>query len=414
MKLRVGRERGAGRRAFFTVSAVRLALTAAALLAVTASAAALAVVVERRDAPPAPLAAPSASGDGDPAPPDLAAIPAGDGPATVPAFGLTSWRSNAPSPGDLALTRTSGAPYWRFDLMTSVTDDRTWAPIRTYDLLVAGAARQGVELLPILMRSRPEPGLGLKRYAEPPETDREWDRWRARVRLYAERYGPDGAFWSENPEVPYRPLRAWEVWNEPNLSEFWDRREVDAAEYARLLVETRAVLRSVDPQARIVIGGLTSRHDATSYLSALLDEVRACHADAIGIHPYAPTAEGAIDHLEAVRTAADAAGAEELPLWITEIGWRVGSTSYAGVPDARVQAAYYDRFLADVGRRREELLLGPTFAFSLRDRVDPQTGRVDNRTGLLTAGARPAWRVWQRAARSAPPLDLPKARRCRQ
>ena len=39
----------------------------------------------------------------------------------------------------------------------------------------------------------------------------------------AKRYGPKGTFWSENPTVPKRPIREWQIWNEPNLPYQWAR-----------------------------------------------------------------------------------------------------------------------------------------------------------------------------------------------
>ena len=43
-------------------------------------------------------------------------------------------------------------------------------------------------------------------------------------RLYAKyaselvrRYGPRGYFWRRNPSLPKRPIRTWQIWNEPHL-----------------------------------------------------------------------------------------------------------------------------------------------------------------------------------------------------
>ncbi len=334
---------------------------------------------------------------------------------TVPAFGMMAWRANQLKAPDFALIRRSGATYYRFNLLTSSTDDLEPRSTRGFDRLIAAGVSQGIEFLPVLLRSRPNRDPeGPPQLAEPPETAREHAIWRERVRFYAERYGPEGRFWSENPRLPYRPILAWEVWNEPNLPQFWDDREADPREYARLLRETRSVLRSVDPGARIVSAGLSSRYDAASFLNATLAEVGACGVDAIGIHPYAPSVARAMGHLADARRVADARGADGAPLWITEIGWRVGSRSYSGVPDARAQARRYRGFLAELERRRAELSLGPSFAFSLRDRLSPETGRVDIATGLLGAGdrPRPAWELWSRTASSAPELKLPEARSC--
>ena len=337
-------------------------------------------------------------------------------PPTVPALGVMAWQANRLEPADFALLRGGGVRYSRFNLLTSRSDDRGQRlPVGEYDRLIRAAATQGIESLPVLLRSRPEiPPRKPGQTAEPPETPREYRLWRQRVRFYAERYGPHGRFWRENPELSYQPLRVWEVWNEPNLTRFWDRRRIDPGEYARLLRETRAVLRDVDPQARIVSGGVASRYRGARYLDAVLAAAGSCSVDAISVHPYAPSTERAMRHLAVTRRAADARGAGGVPLWTTEIGWQVGRRSYSGVPDARAQARELESFAAETERRREELRLGPSFAFALRDRTSAITGKVDDTSGLRGADdrPRPSWAVWSRAARAAPELRLPPARRC--
>ncbi len=37
------------------------------------------------------------------------------------------------------------------------------------------------------------------------------------VTSFAQRYGPGGTFWSENPQLPYEPINSYEIGNEPNI-----------------------------------------------------------------------------------------------------------------------------------------------------------------------------------------------------
>lgn len=331
---------------------------------------------------------------------------------------MTAWRSGYAEPSDFDLIRASGARLYRFELVVSHDDGRRRAdaapPAHRYDLLVENAVRRGVDLLPFLLRVRRE-GNPPSQVAEPPETPAEAARWVERVRLLAARYGPRGRFWAQNPDLPYRPIRAWEVWNEPNLRQFWDQRDPQAREYARLLLVTRRELRAVDRQARVLSGGLSWRAEAGDYLGEVLDEAGACAVDAIAVHPYAARAEQVIDNLAEARSVADAGGARGVGLWVTEIGWRVGRRTRASVPTALAQARMLQRFIGAVDRRRGELGLGPSIAFSLRDRVDPLTGRVEGIFGLRRGGddaPRPAWTVWSRAARRAGSVALPPAQHC--
>ena len=35
------------------------------------------------------------------------------------------------------------------------------------------------------------------------------------------RYGPRGSWWQDHPDVPKRPIRTWQIWNEPHLRFQW-------------------------------------------------------------------------------------------------------------------------------------------------------------------------------------------------
>ena len=340
---------------------------------------------------------------------------------TVSAYGIQGWRGSELRGPDFRLLRADGVGLSRFNLLTSSRDDRGPPAIPTYDAVIQAAVEQGVDLLPVLMRSRPKDRSPAAQVAAPPEGRAQHAEWRRRVRLLAERYGPRGSFWRKRPRLPYRPIRVWEVWNEPNLPAFWAERPPNPREYGRLLRETRGVLRSVDPGARIISGGLASRHSGGPYLGAALDAAGPCSVDAISIHPYAPTVGRAMGHLAEARSVADSRGLRDVPLWTTEIGWRVGGggagdveLGYSEVETPAAQARALNGFFAASTRRRRELRLGPTFAFALRDRVNPETGEADNASGLRLADdtPRPAWGVLSRWARAASPLRLPRPRDC--
>ena len=338
----------------------------------------------------------------------------------LPAYGTQAWQSNRLREPDFRLIRENGAGFYRFNVLTSGDDDREPPSVRTYDRLIAAATRERVELLPVLLRSRSKERAPREQVAEPPETPAEHAEWRGRVRFFAERYGPDGSFWDERPGLPYRPIRLWEVWNEPNLSQFWDDRRVNPREYGRLLRETRGVLRAVDPEARIVSAGLAWKYGGGRYLGAMLDAAGPCSVDALSLHPYARSPERAVSYLSEARSVADSRGLRDVDLWTTEIGWRVGGGGDPAIETTRVetpaaQARALEAFLRATTRRRDELGLGPTFAFALRDRVDPATGETNNRSGLRLADdtPRPSWAVLTRTAKAAPPLPWPEARACR-
>ncbi|MGB8648824.1 MAG: hypothetical protein WCF84_26545 [Anaerolineae bacterium] len=52
-------------------------------------------------------------------------------------------------------------------------------------------------------------------------------------------------------------VRAYEIWNEPNLSREWCNRPPSPSEYAKFLQASYQAIKSVDPNAMIISGGLT-------------------------------------------------------------------------------------------------------------------------------------------------------------
>jgi polysaccharide biosynthesis protein PslG len=141
----------------------------------------------------------------------------------------------------------------------------------------------------------------------------------------------------------YAPLgvRAWEIWNEPNLTVFW-KPTPSAAGYTALLRATTAAIRSVDPGAYVVSGGLaaTSTADGNVSQGAFLDGIGALGGlglvDAVGYHPYTypylPSARTAFltswERMSAgpdsLRVVLARYGRPDLPVWLTEVGAPTG------------------------------------------------------------------------------------------
>ena len=115
--------------------------------------------------------------------------------------------------------------------------------------------------------------------------------WSTFLRALVGRYGPSGTFWTLHPDLPRDPIRTWQIWNEENDHRF---AEASVRGYAALLRDTAPAVRSVDPGARIVLGGLYSTPrvkpslDATIFLSRLYRQrgIRGLF-DGVGLHPYA-------------------------------------------------------------------------------------------------------------------------------
>jgi hypothetical protein len=202
---------------------------------------------------------------------------------------------------------------------------------------------------------------------------------------FAARYGPGGSFWREHPSLPDLPVQTFEIWNEPDNSEFWSG-GANAALYAELYAQARVAIDAADPSARVIVGGLTN---AGAYLPALLSalpELRG-HIDGVAVHPYGTPAV-VLGKLAAARATMDSLGMESVPLYATEFGWTTyppGSLDYVA---AARRPAYIASTLAELGQRVCGLVLASFYTwYSARQNpADPQDWfGIDSSTGAPTA-----------------------------
>ena len=112
---------------------------------------------------------------------------------------------------------------------------------------------------PRLARSSSARPNGSRRTRARCRSQTPWQRWAwsAFLRDAADRYGPDGSFWRENPDLPYLPIRDWEIWNEENIVTF--TAPASPASYAELLRISGRVLHGADPGSKVIVGGLFGR-----------------------------------------------------------------------------------------------------------------------------------------------------------
>jgi hypothetical protein len=152
----------------------------------------------------------------------------------------------------------------------------------------------------------------------------------AYARALAARYGIGGSFWRAHPQLHPEPVQTYEIWNEPDSAFFWQPRPEPAA-YARLYLRARVAIKSVQPRARVIIGGLTR---PAKFLPALLgaEPLLRGHIDGVGIHPYGHDPLAVLARVRNARLALRSSGMASVPLYVTEFGWRtqpVGGFGFA-------------------------------------------------------------------------------------
>src|SRR5262249_41102751 len=184
------------------------------------------------------------------------------------------------------------------------------------------------------------------------------------------RYGADGSFWKQNPDLPKTPITDWQVWNEPNSPLFW-KPTPNAGDYLALLRAFDSAIRPVDPGTRILVGGLfpTPKGGITlsSFMSQLYRGNGAGLFDAVAIHPYAANPQDAIASTQRLRNVMDQAGDGAAPIWITEVGWASGGQPSGLTVGPQRQADYLRQIFQLAAEDRERLPPPGGVRYSLQD-----------------------------------------------
>lgn len=236
------------------------------------------------------------------------------------------------------------------------------------DPVVASDSAQGLATLGILIgtpgwavASGQKPGNGVPAglYLDPSDPR---NLWAAYVRGTVSHYSGQVA--------------AWEIWNEPDLSFFWNGTPRD---YFRLLKVARVVIDSLDPTAKVVMAGMVAPD--LGFFTKVLDASRADPGwgdnngffDITAWHAYGP-ARSVYDNVGRIRALLQLHGEGDKPIWVTEDGFP--SSNPNGEPR---QAAYVLQTVAYA------LAAGAAKVLVYRASDDP----LPKTWGLMTASGQP-------------------------
>jgi hypothetical protein len=182
------------------------------------------------------------------------------------------------------------------------------------DAVVLAAAREGVGVLPVVHRTPGWAATTGAGEASPPRRT----AFAAYMRALVARYGPSGTLWDEHPELPARPIRRWQIWNEPNLDAYWSRQPF-ARSYVQLLRSARSALRAADGGARVVLAGLPNR--SWTALRSIYRAGGRGAFDAVALHPYTGKPGHVVKLVRLARREMARHGDTRKPVWITELSW---------------------------------------------------------------------------------------------
>jgi hypothetical protein len=287
------------------------------------------------------------------------------------------------------------------------------------DFLITQATQRGMKILPVVEYAP----RWAKRYPDqvssPP---RGTAAYSAFLRKAIQRYGPNGDFWKLNKALPYRPLREWQIWNEPEIAFHWYRKPFtrkwepsDAHDYVTLLKAAYKAVHSADPGAKVVMAALSI--DSWRSLGKLYRWGKLAKTfDVAALQGYAGKPSFIPTLVHRFRDVLDQHGRKSVPLYVTEMTWPAAK----GSAHPKYTTGYMSGFLTDQQGAAQRLTQGYKLlsAKDLRKTTKlqrvfwyigatPYTGRNEfDYSGLLRiAGGSlkptPAYTAYQRAARAA-------------
>jgi Glycosyl hydrolase catalytic core len=249
------------------------------------------------------------------------------------------------------------------------------------DRIIGALASRGIRVLPYVYGS---PAYAADEVTTPPlDSDSARREWTTFLQRAVNRYGPGGYYWSaggpyhsrRGAGAPEEPIRAWQIWNEPNLFNYFTP-EPSASKYATLLRISHDAIKGQHPHAKIVLAGMPGLIGLTTGLQFLDDLYKQGikrDFDVAALHPYSESMQTFSFQMNQYRSTMRRYGDGHTPLWITEMGW--GSAR----PDGHL----------NIGLRGQKRMLRTSFRRILRNRKRWHIGRV-------------IWFEWR-----DPPPDIP-------
>jgi polysaccharide biosynthesis protein PslG len=223
---------------------------------------------------------------------------------------------------DLALLRQTGVRVLRVSFgWDGIEPERGRFDFSFWDAFVAETTAAGVRIIPYVAYTpswAATDGGATDYWRRPP---RDLGAFRELMQVLATRYRGR--------------IRSWEIWNEPDNPDFW---RGSVADYAALLTAGAGAVRSADPQAKVVFGGIAGHPQFAA--EVLASPPVGPLVDVVNAHAYFETWNGApLESLPSyVASFAPALGGGARALWLAEVGY--SDYRRGGVVSADVHARF--------------------------------------------------------------------------
>jgi len=310
------------------------------------------------------------------------------------------YKSSAERDRELDESAATGSRWVRFDIkwsdvQWSGSNSFSWAK---YDPLVSAARARGLSVVANLAYtpSWARPSGTTDKFA--PDTNERRQAYARFVTSAVSRYRDQ--------------IGAWEIWNEPNNTMFWQP-SPNASSYAALLRQAFPAVKAADPAATVIAGATSPA--ATG--NGMIDEVQFIQGvyaaggrgyfDAWSHHPYDFNLAPGTAHPDSawwqtygsspsIRSVMEANGDGAKKVWATEYG--LPSTSYGSLTEATQAERLGQAFTL----WRGFAWAGPIFNYMVRDTVSPGNAGYWYYMGVARNdwSRKPSFAVMQRAAAS--------------
>jgi hypothetical protein len=268
------------------------------------------------------------------------------------------------------------------------------------DRVVATAAARNMSVLPVILYA---PQWDAKHPGDDASPPRGTSAYADFAALLVRRYGPSGSFWSEHPGLSAKPIRAWQIWNEPSTTFFWSD-QPGAKAYVDLLKAARRSITGADPGAQIVLAGLPNR--SWDALQDLYDAGAGGNFDVAAVHPFTLRVSGVLTILRRNRAVMRRNGDAKKPMVVTELSWPTAEgkvkTTYGFEVTEKGQAQRVETALPVLAENRRRLRLAGVYWYTwlTRDRnVDyPFDWAGLSRLSGRTIVRKPAYRALRKTA----------------
>jgi hypothetical protein len=276
------------------------------------------------------------------------------------------------------------------------------------DPVVRRAALRNVSLVPVVFYSPIWARAYRGRFTSPPKRRSDYATYLAAL---VERYGPDGTFWAENPGLPRRPVREWQIWNEPHLPAYWDAPENGPYGYARnyplMLRASYKAVKRLDPGAKVVLAGITQR--AWEEIAILYRHGIKNYFDVAALQIFPQTVKRAVKATALFRNSMRRRRDGRKPIYLTEITWPASRGRTEGIRYQRQEtplgmATKLSQMYRAMALRRRALGVRKVFWYTWASPYG-RGGSIFNYAGLQRFDdhvfePQPALRAYQRSART--------------